>query len=299
MWSDPCLPVQRLGLRVLLTGHPEVSSEETANPVLDHPDRGIPMKPADLKRNLREGKPVFGTMVAMCRTPDVMLLLAHAGMDFTLIDTEHGAFTTETVADLCRAARSVDLSAILRVPGRGPTYVSRSLDIGANGLMMPRIEAAEEAADVVKWAKYRPEGNRGVALGGAGRDYRSAPDPRAAMAEANESAVVVIQIESREAVSRIDEIAAVRGIDVLLIGPFDLSVTLDVPGQFDHPDFVAAVREVVRAGRDHGVASGIHAPDIEQCLFWRDEGMTFLACSSEAGMIRSGLVRVREAFDKA
>ena len=89
------------------------------------------MKPEDLRSTLREGKPVFGTMVAMCRTPDVMLLLAHAGMDFTLIDTEHGAFTTETVADLCRVARGVDLSAILRVPGRGPTYVSRSLDIGA------------------------------------------------------------------------------------------------------------------------------------------------------------------------
>lgn len=254
------------------------------------------MKPADLRQTLRAGKPVFGTMVAMCRTPDVMLILAHAGMDFTLIDTEHGAFTTETVADLCRVARGADLSAILRVPGRGPTYVSRSLDIGANGLMMPRIETAEEAAEVVTWAKYRPEGNRGVALGGAGRDYRAAPDPAAAMAEANESTIVVIQIESRDAISRIDEIAAVKGIDILLIGPFDLSVTLDVPGQFDHPDFIAAVREVVRAGREHGVASGIHAPAVEQCRFWRDEGMTFLACGSEAGMIRSGVAAAREEF---
>jgi 2-keto-3-deoxy-L-rhamnonate aldolase RhmA len=258
----------------------------------------MPMKPTDLKQKLRAGEPVFGTMVAMCRTPDVMVILAHAGMDFTLIDTEHGAFTTETIGDLCRAARGVDLSAILRVPGRGPTYVSRSLDIGANGLMMPRIESAEEAADVVAWAKYRPEGNRGVALGGAGRDYRSAPDAAAAMAEANESTIILLQIESREAVSRIDEIAAVQRTDVLLIGPFDLSVTLDVPGQFDHPDFVAAVREVVRAGREHGVASGIHAPAVEQCRFWRDEGMTFLACGSEAGMIRSGLARAREEFGK-
>ncbi len=255
------------------------------------------MKPADLKQALRQGRPVFGTMVAMCRTPDVMCLLAHAGMDFTLIDTEHGAFTTESVADLCRAARGVGLSAILRVPGRGSTYVSRSLDIGANGLMMPRIETADEAAEVVKWAKYRPLGNRGLALGGAGRDYLPAPYPMAAMLEANESTILVIQIESKEAVERIDEIAAVPGIDVLLIGPYDLSASFDVPGQFDHPDVVEAIRKVVAAGRKYGVASGIHAGNAAECLFWRDEGMTFLASSSEAGMISSGLSAMRREFD--
>jgi 2-keto-3-deoxy-L-rhamnonate aldolase RhmA len=256
------------------------------------------MKPADLRAKLREGKPVLGTMVAMCRTPDVMLLVAGAGMDFTLIDTEHGSFSTETVADLCRAARGVELTAILRVPGRGPTYVSRSLDIGANGLMMPRIETADEAAEVVRWARYAPLGNRGLALGGATNDYQPVPDALATMAQTNESTVIVIQIESKEAVGRIDEIAAVPGIDVLLIGPMDLSATLGIPGQLDHPEFVATVREVVRAARDHGVASGTHSPTVEQCRFWRHEGMTFLACSSEVGMIRGGLTAVRKAFEE-
>jgi len=237
-------------------------------------------------------------MVALCRTPDVMLVVARSGMDFALIDTEHGSFNTETVADLCRVARGAELTAILRVPGRGATYVSRSLDIGANGLMMPRIETAEEAAEVVKWAKYAPLGNRGLALGGASGDYRAVPDPRAAMAQANESTVIVIQIESKDAVSRIDEIAAVPGIDVLLIGPMDLSQTLGVPGRFNRPEFIGAVREVVRAGREHGVASGIHAPNVAQCRFWRDEGMTFLACSSEVGMIAGGLASARRAFEE-
>jgi len=254
------------------------------------------MKPTDLKQALRQGRPVFGTMVAMCRTPDVMCLLAGAGMDFVLIDTEHGAFTTETVADLCRAARGVNLAAILRVPGRGPTYVSRSLDIGANGLMMPRIETGEEAAEVVKWAKYRPLGNRGLALGGAGRDYAPAPYPMAAMLEANESTIILAQIESKEAVERIDEIAAVPGIDVLLIGPNDLSATFDVPGQCDHPDVVEAIRKVVAAGRRHGLASGTHVGSAAECRFWREEGMTFLACSSEAGMIAGGLAAARREF---
>jgi 2-dehydro-3-deoxyglucarate aldolase/4-hydroxy-2-oxoheptanedioate aldolase len=256
------------------------------------------MKPSDLRARLRAGQPVFGTMVSMCRTPEVMLLLSNAGMDFTLIDTEHGAFNHETVADLCRVARGEGLTAILRVPGRGPTYVSRSLDIGANGLMMPRIETAAEATDVIEWAKYAPLGNRGLALGGASSDYRPVPDPQAAMVAANDSTVILIQIESRAAVGRIDEIAAVKGIDVLLIGPMDLSQTLGVPGQLRHPEVVATIREVVRAGRDHGVASGIHSPGVEDCRFWRDEGMTFLACSSEAGMIASGLRAARTAFDE-
>jgi 2-keto-3-deoxy-L-rhamnonate aldolase RhmA len=255
------------------------------------------MKPFELRRRLQAGQPVFGTMVALCRTPDVMCLVAGAGMDFTLIDTEHGALNTETVADLCRAARGVELTAILRVPGRGPTYVSRSLDIGANGLMMPRIETAEEAAEVVKWARYRPLGDRGLALGGAGRDYLPAPDTKAAMALANESTVIVIQIESREAIERIDEIASVPGIDVLLIGPMDLSATFDRPGDYHHPEVVEAIREVVRAGREHGVASGIHAGNAAECLFWREEGMTFLASSSEAGMIAGGLSAMRREWD--
>lgn len=256
------------------------------------------MKPAELKIRLREGQPVLGTMVALCRTPEVMLVVARSGMDFTLIDTEHGSFNTETVADLCRVARDADLTAILRVPGRGPTYVSRSLDIGANGLMMPRIETAEEAKEVIRWAKYAPLGNRGLALGGAGNDYGSVPDPITTMAETNESTVILIQIESKEAIGRIDEIAAVPGIDVLLIGPMDLSQTLGVPGQLEHPDVIAAIREVVRAGREHGVASGTHSPTVEQCRFWRDEGMTFLACSSEVGMIRGGLGAIRRQFSE-
>ncbi|MGQ9731824.1 MAG: HpcH/HpaI aldolase family protein [Candidatus Zipacnadales bacterium] len=254
------------------------------------------MKPTDLRTRLRANQPVLGTMVAMCRTPEVMVVVARAGMDFVLIDTEHGAFTTETVADLCRVARGENLTAILRVPGRGPTYVSRSLDIGANGLMMPRIETPEEARDVVRWAKYAPLGNRGLALGGPGNDYQPVTDPLATMAEMNESTLIVIQIESKEAVKRVEEIAAVTGIDVLLIGPMDLSATLGVPGQLEHPEFIAAVREVVRAGQAHGVATGIHAPTIEHCLFWKDEGMTFLACSSEVGMIRSGLVALQDRF---
>jgi 2-dehydro-3-deoxyglucarate aldolase/4-hydroxy-2-oxoheptanedioate aldolase len=257
------------------------------------------MKPADLKSRLREGRPVLGTMVSLCRTPEVMLVVARSGMDFALIDTEHGAFTTETVADLCRVARDADLTAILRVPGRGPAHVSRSLDIGANGLMMPRIETPEEAADVIRWAKYAPLGNRGLALGGPAQDYGPVADPQVTMAETNDSTVVLIQIESKAAVGRIDEIAATPGIDVLLIGPMDLSQTLGVPGQLDHPDVVAAMREVVRAGREHGVASGTHSPTVEQVRFWRDEGMTFLACSSEVGMIRSGLGGIRRAFEEA
>lgn len=255
------------------------------------------MRPTELKARLESGQPVLGTMVAMCRTPDIMLILAHCGMDFALIDTEHGPFTTETVADLCRVARASDLTAILRVPGRGPTFVSRSLDIGADGLMMPRIETADEAADVIRWAKYAPFGNRGVALGSAGHDYVSVSDARGVMDQTNASTVVLIQIESEDAVRRVDDIAAVPGIDVLLIGPMDLSQTLGVPGELAHPRVIAAIREVVRAGKDHGVASGIHAPTVEQCRFWRDEGMTFLACSSEVGVIRGGFTEIRRAFE--
>ena len=254
------------------------------------------MTPKDIRTKLRAGESVFGTMISLCRTPDLALILAQAGADFVLIDTEHGAFSTETVADLCRACRSAGLAAIVRIPGRGPEHISRTLDIGANGLMVPHIDTKEEAAEVVRWTKYQPEGERGLALGGPQTDWRGGPSPEAVMADQNASTLVVLQIESRTAIGNIEEIVSVPHVDVCLVGPNDLSASYGYPGRAEEPEVDAAIQQMVDACRAAGVAAGIHPGAVEVCRHWRDRGMTFLAASSDVGLLASAARAAADAF---
>lgn len=254
------------------------------------------MTTSELKAKLRAGEAVVGTMVCEMRSPSVAEMLAAAGMDFFLLDTEHSPAGMETVADICRGARGAGIPCIVRVPAHTSEYVSRTLDIGADGLMLPRVDTAEQAAQIIRWAKYPPLGGRGMALGGAHRDYRPAPDAREALDECNERTVVLIQIESREAVANLDAICRVPAIDVLLIGPTDLSGSYGKPGQLDDPEVEDAMAQVVAAGKRHGIATGLHPGSMDQCLKWRDRGMTFLPCGSDVGMIVGGACEMVEDF---
>jgi len=254
------------------------------------------MTPQHIKTKLRAGESVFGTMISLCRTPDIALILAHAGMDFVLIDTEHGAFSTETVADLCRACRSVDLTAIVRIPGRGPEHISRTLDIGADGLMVPHVDTREEAAEIVRWAKYQPEGERGLSLTGAQTGWRGGPSPEAVMADQNAATLLVLQIESRAGIANIEGIVSVPNVDVCLVGPNDLSASYGYPGRWEEPEVDAAIQHLTDACRAAGVAAGIHPGAVETCRQWRDRGMTFLPASSDAGLLASAARASAEAF---
>src|SRR5439155_4923609 len=165
-----------------------------------------------LRVRLAEGATVVGTMLVEIRQPAIMTLLASAGFDFVLIDTEHGPFSIESVAELSRAARDAGVTPIVRVPELAYAYVAQALDGGAQGIMLPRVTTRAEVEECVGYMKYAPEGRRGAVLARGHTGFRGGPlaDVLAAM---NRETFLIVQVETAEAVQRLDDILAVPGVD--------------------------------------------------------------------------------------
>jgi 2-keto-3-deoxy-L-rhamnonate aldolase RhmA len=236
------------------------------------------------KAKLREGGAAIGTMVSEMRSEEVAYVLAAAGFDFFVVDTEHGSAGMETVQRLCRAARSAGIAPLVRVTEIGYAPIARTLDAGALGLMVPHVETPEDARAIVRFAKYPPAGERGFGLRSAVTDYSGASVP-AAIAWSNAETMVMAQVESRRCLDNLEEIAAVPGIDVLLVGPTDLSIALGVPGQLLHPAMEEAYRRVVDVARRHNLAAGLHPGDLKVVRRGRDLGMRCLMYSAEIRLL--------------
>lgn len=254
--------------------------------------------PNNIKHALRDGKSVVGTMVVEFRQPAVMQLLANAGFDFVIIDNEHGPFNIETIADLSRAARHLGLTPIVRVPDSAYPYIAQSLDAGAQGLMIPRIFNARQVRDIVQTMKYPPQGIRGNALSRGYTDFKSGPVAEA-MARVNEETMLIVQVETRQAIENIDEIVAVPGVDVALIGPNDLSISLGIPGQMDHPQLHSAIETVMAACQRHGVFPAIHMNNLELAVYWAKKGMRLVSSNAEIGLLVKAGLEVTSAIGQA
>ena len=193
------------------------------------------MRVNTVKQALREGRVQLGCSCFQLRSPDAVRALAAAGLDWVFFDGEHGAYGFETLQDLMRVATGVGLCPIVRVADLDYALIARALDCGAEGVLLPRVESPELLAKAVSWTRFPPMGARGFGLAAPHLDYEpvSIPD---AIAHVNANVLVVLQIETRTALERIDELLAVPNIDAVLVGPGDLSISLGVPGQFDHPN---------------------------------------------------------------
>ncbi len=238
------------------------------------------------KRALAEGSAVLGTMVAEIRQPAVMQLLVNGGFDFAIIDNEHGPFTIETIADLSRTAVALGITPIVRVPDIAYPYIAQALDAGAQGIMAPRIYTAAQTKQVVDTVKYPPFGQRGSAMSRGQTTFRGG-NVIQMMEEANQESLVVIQIETREALESIDEIVSVPGVDVAFIGPNDLSIALGVPGQTTSSVLVAAIERVMDACGRHGVTAGIQMNDMQLALHWAERGFRMVSYSAETSLLTS------------
>ena len=228
-----------------------------------------------LKAKLSRGEAVWGTFILEYGVPVAPRILKAAGWDYVLIDSEHASFSIQTVADLLHVAAAVELPALVRVPETQRSLLSRPLDAGALGLMIPRVESRAQAEDIVRYTKYPPVGDRGVILGAAQNAYGSV-DGRRFMREANRESLLVMQIETAEGLEHMEEILAVPGLDVALIGPYDLSTSLGVPGEVNHPRMVQAIEPFLKCCAQHGVAAGNFVTSVEDGKSWLKRGMRFL-----------------------
>ena len=254
-----------------------------------------------MKQALQDGQTVVGTMVCELRQASVMQLLKNAGFDLAIIDNEHGPFSLETIADLSRAAVLLELTPVVRVPELFYPFLAQSLDAGAQGLMIPRIQSASQARAAVEMMKYPPQGRRGCAIGRGHTSFKAGPVTET-MARANEETLLMIQIETEEAVEDIEEIVAIPDVDVAFIGPTDLSIALGVPGQLDSPKLHAAIEKTIEACQRYQTAPAIHLNSLEWAMYWVERGARVITAFSEASLLIRGGSNVtsiiRDAIDR-
>lgn len=225
--------------------------------------------------------------------PMVIELLGMAGADCLWLDSEHFATTTETMALLVQAARGVDCDAVVRVPNGEYLLAAKMLDLGANGIMYPRVTKVEDVERLVQAARYPPLGLRGADFGPAAGGYGMF-DFREAAALANEQVKLLIQIETPEAVERADELAAVPGVSMLFVGPGDLSFLMGKPCAPDAPHVVEAMEKTAAAAQRHGIAWGMPVLSPDHARHILELGGRFLAQGGETGAI-ARLVQERKA----
>lgn len=239
------------------------------------------------KAALARGESVIGTMVCELNSIAVPRMLARGGMQFVIFDGEHGVFSSESVADLAAVSRLAGITPIVRIPEVRKEAVSRTLDLGAQGLLVPQVRHEDEVCEVVRYAKFSPIGERGVALGRTHSNYLKG-DAAEWMARMNASTMVIVQIETYEALDRLEAIASVPGIDALFIGPNDLASSLGVPGRLDHPRMTEAFERVIAAAQNHGIAAGIHLFDAEAAKAWKAKGIRLITLGNDITMIVEG-----------
>src|SRR5579872_4516227 len=213
-----------------------------------------------LRDRLRQDGRAHGCMVMEFLTPGMPAIIAATGAAFALFDMEHTGATLEMMKSMVAGCRGIGLAPLVRVPRGEYHFIARSLDIGAHGVMVPMVGSAAEAAHIAACAHYPPAGRRGAAFGVAHDDYR-ASDPATAMARATERTLMIAQIETVDGLRDVEAIAATPGIDVVWLGHFDLSNFMGIPGEFQHPEFLAAVHRTVTAARAHGKIAGFMASD--------------------------------------
>lgn len=248
-----------------------------------------------LKEKLQTGQKIYGTMVRMERSPGIVVIARNAGLDFLLYDCEHSCYTSETLHDLFVTHKMAGLAGLVRVPQLSKDYVSRYLDFGATGIMVPMTDTPAQARELVTWSKYAPVGDRGYATGVAHMEFKGAAKHTEVMAGQNDSVISIAQIETRQAVDNADAIAAVDGIDALLIGPNDLSLSLGIPGDLMNPIELEAISHVAAACKKHGKAFGLHAGAAMLKHFIGD--LSIVMCDTDIGIMEKGLVGLRNSLN--
>ena len=238
------------------------------------------MRTNQVKKKLQEGALSIGTMIFEFNTSGIGRLAAASGADFVLFDMEHTGWSIETIRMLLATSVAADTVPLVRVPATDYQFVARCLDMGAMGIMVPMVQDAEQARELVQYAKYPPLGRRGGAFGVAHDNYTGGPVPDK-MTTANEETLLIAQIETASGLENVEQIAAVDGIDVLWIGQTDLSNSLGIPGQFDHPEFLAAVQRVLDVARAAGKAAGYMGMSLDECEKLYQQGFRCLAYSGD------------------
>ena len=240
------------------------------------------MFPNLLKVKLKKGYVCFGTFIRL--GPGAVEIFGNCGWDFVVLDMEHGVFDFPQVEHMIRASRVAGITSLVRVPEPNPSYIMRALDAGAEGVQIPQVETAAMAGVVAQAARYYPEGKRGLCSFVRATGY-STVSPDEHMTTSNHEVLTVVHIEGEGAASDIQAIVETPGIDVIFLGPWDLSQSLGVPGKTRDQRVVEVMEKVIHTCKEKRIASGTFVRDIEDAQHWIKMGVQYMMHSTDAGLL--------------
>lgn len=243
------------------------------------------------RQRLKRGEVVLGQMVLELFSPGIGAMLAACDLDFVIFDMEHGRCDINLLAEMVASCRGTGIFPMTRVPDAACAPLARALDVGAKGVMVPRVETRQQAEDIVSQLKYAPMGRRGVATGIAHDLYR--PGGPEFFAAANEETCVIVMVETEKGFERLDEIVSVPGVDIVWVGHYDLTVSMGIPMQFDHPRCLAAMDALLDACARHGVAPGFLPGTPESAVHWVDKGFRAISLGTDFGVFQDAMRRFR------
>lgn len=245
------------------------------------------MKANALRALLAEGKAAYGTMIQEVRSSAMGPVMALAGCDFLFFDMEHGPYNLETIADMVRTTRLAGVTPLVRVPGAEYHLLCRPLDLGAQGIMIPRVETKAQVEHIVECVCFPPQGKRGLSVNKGHNDFESQGQFSFAE-EANRENLIILQIECQAAVEHIQDLVSVPGLGAAILGPNDLALSLGVRSA----DMLAALEEpiqhVLSACQAQGLPCGIHIDNLEWLAEWQRRGMQLLCYSTDLNFLRNG-----------
>jgi 2-dehydro-3-deoxyglucarate aldolase len=237
----------------------------------------------NLKAKLESGAPCLGTWITLGHSA-IAEIFARAGFDWVVVDLEHSTISIEQAGELIRTIDLVGTAPLVRLTSNDTNLIKRVMDAGAHGVVVPNVNTREEAERAVSATRYAPRGHRGVGLA---RAQRYGPGFRDYLAWQQEGPTVVVQIEHQSALANLDAIFTTPGVDAFIIGPYDLSCSMGMPGEFDHPAFIEGMQRILQAGIRTGCPAGIHIvePDTARLREVIDEGYRFIAYSVDIRML--------------
>lgn len=242
-----------------------------------------------LRQKARRGEFACGTFVFEFFEAGVAMMAKQAGAEFAVLDMEHSGVGLDRLKPLILLCRAVGVAPIVRVPDSQYHHIAGALDIGAQGIMIPMVETAEQMRTIIRYSKYYPKGARGNAFGIAHDDYAASGPIRDKMAELNESVMLIPLIESRQGADNAAEIAELAEVDVLWIGHLDLTQSLGIPGEWEHPEFTGALQRIFAAAGRSGKSCGILLPDHASLPKWYERGVRFFSYSADLWLFQHAL----------
>jgi 4-hydroxy-2-oxoheptanedioate aldolase len=260
------------------------------------------MRENSIKKALVEGQVVIGGSVSQLKGVVIPQLYASAGLEFIYIDMQHSGYTVGDALELAVGARAAGIDNFVRVPSPDPSLITRLLDSGVQGVMIPDLKTPDEVVQVVKAVKYPPEGTRSIVLRRMHTDFQKL-DAVEMTRRSNEQTLIIIQIENKSALDRVEEIAKIEGVDVLFMGPNDLAESLGHLGQTDHPEVLSAIEKVIDTCLEAGIFFGMTLPpNLRNAEKWLKRGLRLVSYSNDIELIvggaSQGVKNIRDLLEK-